>query len=208
MKTKFTIILAAIIAVSTVTLTACQDIDENTNDSSTVTTDTAAADSGSTASTDSGTSPDISVSPSADGYTFEYSGYEVVLGSLAEDLLAALGTPSPENIFEEVSCAFHGIDYVYTYDGVQFNTFSPGEGEKDRILAVVFLNDIVTTKEGVYLGMTPEQVRDVYGEPDEVTEVRTKYLRDGMSLNFIFNGDALDDITYTFDNADEFKIEQ
>ena len=144
------------------------------------------------------------VSPSTDGYVFNYNGYDVVLGGFADELLEALGTP--QNVFQEESCAFHGIDYMYFYPGVQFNTFSPQPGEPDYILSVVFSDDTVTTAEGIYIGMTGEAIEAVYGTPTEHGDIRMQYIKDGMSLSFIFDNGLLADVTYYYDAAAEFEI--
>jgi len=146
----------------------------------------------------------ITISPSKNGYALKYNDYEIVMGSLADDLLAALG--EPQDVYEEESCAFYGIDYMYYYPGLQINTFSPGDGEKDYILAVLFLDDTVTTTEGAYLGMSQAEVEDIYGEPTDSGDIRVQYIKDGMSLSFIFNDDELNEINYYYDAAEEFEI--
>jgi len=132
------------------------------------------------------------------GYIFTYRNYDVFLGSRADELLEALGEPT--DIFAAESCAFLGMDYIYYYPGVHFTTFSP-DGEVDYILTVTFNDDSVETAEGAYIGMSMEQIMSIYGEPSETNAARTSYIKDGMSLNFIFDEGVLIDITYYYDNA-------
>ncbi|MCL1904424.1 MAG: hypothetical protein FWF94_08415 [Oscillospiraceae bacterium] len=159
------------------------------------------------ADTESETEDDVSgglVTSCLNGYIFGYDGYNVAVGSLADDLLEALG--EPQDTFVDESCAFHGLDFMYFYPGVQFNTFSPADGEPDYILTIIFRDDTVSTPEGAFIGMAQEEVEEIYGTPTESNDVRIQYIKDGMSLSFIFDNDELIDITYYYDGASEFEV--
>jgi len=192
---KTAVLLTAILALS-----ACNgvveppEVDPNNPNGTTASQTTAATPS----------TPTSLITPSVNGYVLRYNDYDIVLGSLAEDLLAALGEPM--NTLSEESCGFAGIDYQYFYSGVRFITFSPAVGEKDYILSITFEDDIVTTPEGVYIGMSRAEVEEIYGLPTEDGEVRKKYLKDNMSLSFIYDNGLVGDITYYFDAASEFEV--
>ena len=149
---------------------------------------------------------DSLVTARKDGYVFVYEEYTVAVGSLASDLLEALG--EPQDTFVDESCAFYGKDYTYFYPGVRFYTFSPAEGMPDYILSIVFGDDTVMTAEGAYIGMTREEIEEIYGEPTNSDEAGgIEYIKDGMSLSFMFdNDDMVDYITYYYDEANEFEV--
>jgi hypothetical protein len=147
--------------------------------------------------------PGSPAQPITGGYVFGYNGAELVLGSLADDFMAAAGQPN--QIFEAPSCAFEGIDKILYYPGFMVNTY-PVDG-KDYILAVVFADDSVTTAEGVYLGMSRTEVEGVYGSPATAEGNAASYAKDGMSLRFIYEDDVAVDITYYNDAAMETSLQ-
>jgi hypothetical protein len=131
------------------------------------------------------------------GYTFAYKGKTITLGEKATDLKADLGEPT--QTFESPSCAFEGTEYIYYYPGIQVNTY-PTDGV-DYVLSVTFADDSVTTTEGVYLGMTEQEVRDIYGTPDSSSCNVLIYVKDGTSLKFIIEEGKVADITYYYDDS-------
>ncbi|MCL1788891.1 MAG: hypothetical protein FWG33_00875 [Oscillospiraceae bacterium] len=199
MKKRLTLL---ILAAMCLTLSACTDL--TTDIETPVNVETEIQGNDVTEPDESAATSGSLISPSSNGYVFNYNGYDIVLGSLADDLLEALG--EPQNTFVEESCAFHGLDYMYFYPGVQFNTFSPKEGEPDYILSVVLKDDSVSTPESVFFGMTREEIEDIYGTPTETDDVRIQYIKDGMSLRFIFDDGELVDITYYYEAATEFEV--
>ena len=52
-----------------------------------------------------------------------------------------------DDYFESESCAFEGLDKVYTYPGFTLNTYPVDD--KDYVLSVVFRDDTVSTDEGI-----------------------------------------------------------
>lgn len=128
---------------------------------------------------------------SAKGYIFLYNGTEIVVDADMAPVLQALG--EPDSYFEAESCAFKGLDKIYTYGSFEIDTY-PVE-EKDYISAIIFKDDAVATAEGISIGDLVEKVKDTY---DGYTEETGKIVceKDGMKLNFIVQDDAVISIEY------------
>ena len=126
-------------------------------------------------------------------YAFSYKGVQVKVDDVMSDLLTSLGEPT--KYFESQSCAFQGLDKVYTYPNVIIRTY-PKDGV-DYVLNVEFRDDTVSTAEGVCIGDTKSKVESVYGEPTQKTDVSYSYTKGGSILSFIFEGDTVTSVTYT-----------
>lgn len=81
------------------------------------------------------------------GYVFETEGIVIAMHAEVEPILQKLGEAM--EYFEAESCAFQGMERVYTYSGFELHTYEM-DGT-DYVAALIFLDDSVSTKEGVYL---------------------------------------------------------
>lgn len=132
------------------------------------------------------------------GYLFEVEkDGKTVSISVDNDMkgvLEQLGEAS--SYFESPSCAFEGeIDKTYTYEHFQVETYP--DGGKDRIRAIIFLDDIMETKEGVGIGMAKEDMEKAYGTEYEDKEGMIVYTKDGKHLSFLVKDDNIESIQYT-----------
>lgn len=130
------------------------------------------------------------------GYVFAYEGTEIQMGQLMSEYLDALGEPI--SYFEAASCAFDGLDKMYSYNSFQITTYPVDD--KDYVGSITFLDDMVETKEGVSLFETKADMIAAYGE-DYVDEngVFVYYYngdKEGMRLCFILSGDEIISIEY------------
>lgn len=123
---------------------------------------------------------------SGKGYVFTYQGTAIAVDADAAPIVEALGEPA--SYFEAASCAFEGLDKIYTYGGFELNTYP--SGDKDLVSAVVFKDDSVSTAEGICIGDTAEKVKQVYGEDCTEEEGMLVYEKDGMKLCFILKDDV------------------
>lgn len=126
------------------------------------------------------------------GYLFTYKGVTIGMDEDAAAIVAALG--EPQSYFEAASCAFEGLDKIYTYSGFELDTY-PTDGA-DYVSAVIFKDDSVSTAEGVVIGDTKEKVEQTYGVPASTTDSLSVYEKDGMELRFIFSGTDVVSIEY------------
>ena len=102
--------------------------------------------------------PTVAPTAAQDNLYFTYSGTKVMLDMPAEGLLSQL--PEPKHYTESASCAFEGLDKTYDYGSFALQTYPAKDGE--RVFGFWFQDDTVTTAEGAYIGMTPDQVAQLY----------------------------------------------
>ena len=130
------------------------------------------------------------------GYSFVYEGTEIQMGHLMSEYLDVLGEPI--SYFEAASCAFDGLDKMYSYNSFQITTY-PVE-DKDYVGSITFLDDMVETKEGVSLFETKADMIAAYGENYVDENGVLVYYYDGNEqgarLCFILSGDEIVSIEY------------
>ena len=129
----------------------------------------------------------------SEGYRFETDGITIPMNVDVAPILAALG--ESQEYFEAESCAFHGLDKIYTYNGFEINTYP--NGDKDYIASVYFLDDSVTTEEGIYLGSALDDVVAAYGEDYREESGEYTYTLGESRLSFIVEEDSVTAITYS-----------
>lgn len=126
------------------------------------------------------------------GYVFESNGASVIIDAEAAPILEDLG--KEESYYESPSCAFGDLDKIYVYPGFEIDTYSL-EGV-DYVSAVIFLDDSVSTPEGLGIGATAAKVKEVYGEPTSETATMLAYVKDHMKLCFIIKDDSVEAVEY------------
>ena len=127
------------------------------------------------------------------GYTFDFKGVSVALDAKMEPVVSALGEPS--GYFESQSCAYQGLDKVYSWGSVVIRTY-PSDGV-DYILSIELKDDSVSTPEGVSIGDSLESVKAVYGEPTEESASAVIYKKGNTTLTFLASEGEINAITYT-----------
>ena len=91
--------------------------------------------------------------------------------------------------FESESCAFEGLDKVYSYPGFQLKTYPVDD--KDYVLSVVFMDDTVSTDEGISIGSTKDEVTEAYGEPSSESSTEMVYEKGDTELKVGLDGDSV-----------------
>ncbi len=127
------------------------------------------------------------------GFVFVYQGVTVSIDAQAAPIMDALG--DPVSYFEAASCAFEGLDKMYTYNSVEIDTY-PDEKGVDRISNIILKDDMVETPEGVSLFETKADMIAAYGENYKEENGLLVYEKDGMRLCFILDGDEIISIEY------------
>lgn len=125
-------------------------------------------------------------------YHFIYNGVDIVPGAEMMPVKNALGEPT--SYYESISCAFEGMDKIYTYGSVQITTYT--EKDVDYIYTIVLMDDGVTTPEGLYIGADKASVVNAYGEFDEDQNV-VIYTRGNSSITVGLRDGVVVSITYT-----------
>lgn len=132
-------------------------------------------------------------SPAA--YTYVLNGVTLAVNAEMAPLVDQLGEPT--SYFESESCAFQGMDKVYTYGSVVISTYP--EAEVDYILSIELKDDTVSTSEGISIGDSKEDVIAVYGEATTQTDTALSYETGDCVLAFILKDGKVSGITYTAD---------
>ena len=145
------------------------------------------------------TAPVQSNNTSLDDYVFEYKGVKIAPDMNTNEFLSALGEPL--HYYEVKSCAFEGMDKIYTYTSFEISTYP--NGANDLVSSIYFKDDTVTTQEGAYLGMAKSDVLALYGSNYTESAGAYVYSKGGMELRFIFDGETLASIEYATTVLDE-----
>ncbi len=136
--------------------------------------------------------PPETTESSQEAFVFVYQGTSLAIGAPADPLLQALAEPI--HFFESPSCAYQGMDRIYTYPGFEITTYT--EGGADYLYAVALIDDSVSTPEGLALGASIRSVRDVYGEPSDEATNQLIYRSGDTALKFVFAEDETVSIEY------------
>ncbi len=123
--------------------------------------------------------------------SFTYNGVEIALNVAAEPILTALGEPI--SYTEETSCAFEGLDKTYGYDGFYLQTY-PGE-DGDMVFGFWFVDDSVSTAEGISIGDTEADVLAAYGSEAQEGPL-FMVARDGGKLSVLLADGVVSSIQY------------
>lgn len=193
MKKSVTLLLLAALCVC---LSACSGSSDDkkviTGDVTTTTTNEQAASSTETVAQED-------TSSTAKGYVFSFNGTDVVIDAKADDIIASLGEPA--SYYEAASCAFNGLDKIYTYASFEVDTYP--QDDADYISGVILKDDTVETQEGIYIGQTMQDMIDTYGDGYSDEDGMYVYKKDGMKLCFIVNDDSIVSIKYLSTVLDE-----
>jgi hypothetical protein len=138
--------------------------------------------------------------PETAPFSFSYEDVQIVPGEKMSELRGKIGEPG--DIFEAPSCAFEGVDRIYYYPGFLINTYP--DGDEELILSVVFQDDTIKTGEGLYLGMSADEVAAIYGEGASNDEGNAVVFQSGdEELRVLFDGGAVIDIALCYLPAQE-----
>ena len=127
------------------------------------------------------------------GYVFSYQGVAIAVDEDMSSVSESLG--EPVSYFEATSCAFEGLDKIYTYSGFEIDTYP--EGEIDKISAITFIDDSIMTPEGIGIGDSQDKVKEIYGADFAESENLYIYEKNNMKLKFIFENESVVSVVYS-----------
>lgn len=113
---------------------------------------------------------------------------EALLGVDLDAAVALAPLGEPLSFFESPSCAFQGMDKVYTFPSLVVNTY-PEQG-KDLILSIYLTDDALTTGEGAYIGMHTDEILALYGEPTRTADASLTFEKGGCALSFLYDAEG------------------
>ena len=131
-------------------------------------------------------------------YYFEYKDVKIGINNEAAPILEALGEPM--NYFEAPSCAFEGMDKIYSYSSFEFTTYT--KDDKDYISSIIFLDDTVETREGIALNASLEEIINAYGNEYEKSFEQYSYTDGNCIISFILENNEVVSIEYAMDFQD------
>lgn len=127
----------------------------------------------------------------AKGYVFYYKDVMISVDADMAPLLEKLGEPA--SYYEAPSCAFDGLDKVYTYNSFEVETYP--KKEQDLVSMIVLKDDAVMTAEKIFIGSSLEDVKKAYGEASQEGGALV-YEKDGMKLTIMLENGAVTSIQY------------
>ena len=129
-------------------------------------------------------------------HSFSYKDAKIEMGAEATDVLPKLG--EPKSVTEQLSCAFDGMDKTYFYGSLYVTTYP--ENDKEFFYTAWFIDDSVTTEEGIFIGSSKADVEKAYGS-DKFNGTSAFIIPKGNSkLTIIIQDDVVTNITYEFTN--------
>ncbi|MBQ6670934.1 MAG: hypothetical protein IJM80_04830 [Firmicutes bacterium] len=123
-------------------------------------------------------------------YYFQVKDVKVEMKADAEAVLKALG--SYKSSYEAPSCAFDGMDKIYSYGAYDILTYT-ADG-KDFISGVVLRDDTVETPEGIAIGSKLEDVKKKYNAKEEGSSINV--YSENCRLLIIFDNGVVTSIQY------------
>lgn len=127
------------------------------------------------------------------GYLFTpEKDIELFMHKEAASVLNVLGEPL--TYLEAPSCAFQGTDRIYGFGSYEITTYE--KDGKEYIYDIYFLDDSVTTDEGIYIGCSKNDMEATYGTEYQETSGSYIYTKDDMTLQFITEQDTIIAIRY------------
>lgn len=136
---------------------------------------------------------DTAAEETSDAFVFTYNGVSIAMNAPADSIIEALG--DNYTYFEAPSCAYEGMDKVYTYNSIVVRSYT--RDGVDYIAAVELKDDTVSTAEGIRIGSTEDDVRAAYGEDGQPGTAGIEYTKGDSFISFIFENGAVVAITYT-----------
>lgn len=139
-----------------------------------------------------GTTEILLTNDSSTGWSFQVGNVVMAPDMDMTPIAEQLG--EPKSYFEAASCAFEGLDKIYTYAGFEIETY-PQE-DKDCIKSIVLKDDTVATAEGASIGDSEDKIRDLYGTPTEESTGKLTYRKEQTNLVFVVSNGSVASIEY------------
>ena len=112
-------------------------------------------------------------------FSLTIDGVEITGNTKVQQYLDKLGNDYQYS--ESISCAYDGLDKIYTYDN--FSIYTYPDGDQDYVLEVEVLGGNYETGKGIKIGSSRADVIKAYGD---------KYLEDGILLYYNKTNNAND----------------
>ena len=94
------------------------------------------------------------------------------------------------------SCAGFGKDNVYTYDNVEITANVNSDENKEIIYSVYYINDTVSNNDGLKVGLSVSEMKNILGEEDDEFNGVYTYNGEGSYIKIQTKDDVITSIEY------------
>lgn len=136
--------------------------------------------------TDANTSEDTEQSGGV-SYFVSYNGTKITLGGAADAAITALGTPQSKS--ELGNCGGLGSQVKYTYSSLYVYVLETDSG--NTVDQIEFRDDLVSTPEGVSIGMSKSDVISKCGEASAESATSLTYTSGKLNLSIGFDANGM-----------------
>lgn len=126
-------------------------------------------------------------------YYITLNDAKIQLGATADDIIDKLGEYQDRR--EIGDCGGLGAQVKYSYPSVEIYVLE-SKSEGSVIDQISFRDDLVSTPEGVYIGMTASEAKDILGEPTGENQNSFEYLSGKYLLKITHDGQVIKNIDY------------
>ena len=123
----------------------------------------------------------------------EYKGVKIVMGAEAEAIISKLGEYQSKK--EIGDCGGLGAQVKYSYPSVEVYVLE-SKDDGNVIDGISFRDDVITTPEGVYIGMDVSEAKTVLGTPDKESDSSMEYSDGKYALVIGFSDGKINGIDY------------
>ncbi len=123
----------------------------------------------------------------------EYKGTKIELGAKADSIIAALGDPQSRT--EIGDCGGLGAQVRYVYTSLEIYVLQ-SKTDGNIIDQITLRDDLVSTPEGVYIGMSDADAKEALGEPTRETQKAIFYTSGKYTLKLDIEDGKVTDINY------------
>lgn len=127
------------------------------------------------------------------GYGFSFKNATVYMESAAKNLIKKAGKPKAKKTAK--SCAYKGKDRTYKYKDFILYTYSNSSNGPEFVNGITFLTNKVSTKEGIHIGSTWDDVKAKYGSGTDNFGIYT-YKKGKCKLQIEVENDKVKNIRY------------
>lgn len=121
-----------------------------------------------------------------------YKDVRIELNKKADEVLEKLGAPQYEDNLGD--CGGIGVQMKYTYGDIAINTLKEEKGEV--VHKISFMNDLISTPKGIFIGSDEQDVRDAYGKPSSEENGKLIYKNGDLELEFIIKSGSVSAVNY------------
>lgn len=123
-----------------------------------------------------------------------YNNFVLKIGMVInEDVISKIGEPT--DIQNADSCIGDGQDIIYSYQDLDLQTFK--SEDKEVLYSIVINTDSVATADGIRVGNTYDEVKNVYGTPTDETVAFVSYkVEEDRWITFYLTDNVVESIEY------------